>query len=112
MIPPAARTARGYRVYTDDHGGALAAYVALVPGYGYRAAGEIMRLVLRGDSASSAERSWPWPAGDGAVAGPDGPGVAARHPVSCCRTRLSQMMAAYVRNPISEAWRARLSVNR
>lgn len=48
-IPPAARTASGYRVYTDDHAGALAAYVALVPGYGYRAAGEIMRSVLRGD---------------------------------------------------------------
>jgi DNA-binding transcriptional MerR regulator len=49
MIPPAARTASGYRVYTDDHVGALSAYVALVPGYGYRAAGEIMRSVLRGD---------------------------------------------------------------
>ena len=49
MIPPAARTASGYRVYTDDHAGALDAYVALVPGYGYRAAGEIMRSVLRGD---------------------------------------------------------------
>jgi DNA-binding transcriptional MerR regulator len=47
MIPP--RTASGYRVYTDDHVGALAAYVALLPGYGYRAAGEIMRSVLRGD---------------------------------------------------------------
>jgi DNA-binding transcriptional MerR regulator len=49
VIPPAARTASGYRVYTDDHAGALAAYVALVPGYGYRAGGEIMRSVLRGD---------------------------------------------------------------
>lgn len=49
VIPPAARTATGYRVYTDDHAGALAAYLALVQGYGYRAAGEIMRSVLRGD---------------------------------------------------------------
>jgi DNA-binding transcriptional MerR regulator len=49
MIPPAARTASGYRIYTDDHAGALDAYLALVPGYGYRAAGEIMRSVLRGD---------------------------------------------------------------
>jgi DNA-binding transcriptional MerR regulator len=49
FIPSAARTASGYRVYTDDHAGALDAYVALVPGFGYRAAGEIMRSVLRGD---------------------------------------------------------------
>ncbi|MCU7722481.1 MerR family transcriptional regulator [Actinoplanes sp. KI2] len=49
MIPPAARTASGYRVYTDEHVGALGAYLALVRGYGYRAAGEIMRAVLRGD---------------------------------------------------------------
>ncbi|MEU7614836.1 MerR family transcriptional regulator [Micromonospora rifamycinica] len=49
VIPPAARTASGYRVYTQDHAGALDAYVALLPGYGYRAAGEIMRSVLRGD---------------------------------------------------------------
>lgn len=49
MIPPAARTMNGYRVYTDDHVGALAAYVALIAGYGYRAAGEIMKSVLRGD---------------------------------------------------------------
>ena len=49
VIPPATRTASGYRAYTDDHAGALAAYVALVPGYGYRAAGEIMRSVLRDD---------------------------------------------------------------
>jgi DNA-binding transcriptional MerR regulator len=49
MIPPAGRTASGYRVYTDEHAGALSAYVALVAGYGYRAAGEIMKSVLRGD---------------------------------------------------------------
>jgi DNA-binding transcriptional MerR regulator len=49
VIPPAARTGSGYRVYTDDHAGALDAYVALVLGYGYRAAGEIMRSVRRGD---------------------------------------------------------------
>jgi len=49
MIPPADRTASGHRVYTDDHAGALNAYVALAPGYGYRAAGEIMRSVLGGD---------------------------------------------------------------
>ncbi|WP_091240370.1 MerR family transcriptional regulator [Micromonospora matsumotoense] len=49
VIPPAARTESGYRVYTDDHAGALDAYVALVPGYGYRRAGEVMRSVLCGD---------------------------------------------------------------
>jgi DNA-binding transcriptional MerR regulator len=49
VIPPAARTANGYRVYTDDHAGALAAYLALITGCGYRPAGEIMRSVLRGD---------------------------------------------------------------
>ena len=49
VIPPAARTVSGYRVYTDEHAGALDAYVALVPGHGYRAAGEIMRSVLHGD---------------------------------------------------------------
>jgi len=53
MIPPAARTASGYRIYTDDHVGALGAYVALVPGYGHRAAGEIMRSVLCGDLPSA-----------------------------------------------------------
>src|SRR5258708_5010953 len=52
MIPHAARTASGYRIYTDDHAGALGAYLGLVPGYGHRAAGEIMRSVLRGDLPS------------------------------------------------------------
>ena len=49
LIPPARRTAAGYRVYTDLHVGALAAYVALLPGYGYRTAAEIMRAVGRDD---------------------------------------------------------------
>ncbi|MFV2100876.1 TioE family transcriptional regulator [Micromonospora sp. LOL_024] len=53
MIPPATRTASGYRVYTDEHAGALRAYVALVPGYGHRAAGEIMKLVLRGELSTA-----------------------------------------------------------
>lgn len=53
VIPPATRTASGYRVYTDDHASALAAYVALVQGYGYRAAGEVMKSVLRGDLPSA-----------------------------------------------------------
>src|SRR4051794_29347895 len=49
VIPPAARTATGYRVYTDDHAGALDAYLALVRGFGHRAAGEIMRAAISGD---------------------------------------------------------------
>ncbi|MEU4570359.1 MerR family transcriptional regulator [Micromonospora sp. NPDC023956] len=49
VIPSAARTPSGYRTYTDDHAGALDAYVALVTGYGHRTAGDIMRSVLRDD---------------------------------------------------------------
>ncbi|MEU4625505.1 TioE family transcriptional regulator [Actinoplanes sp. NPDC023801] len=49
VIPPAGRTASGYRIYTDEHARALAAYLALIPGYGHAAAGEIMRAVLRDD---------------------------------------------------------------
>lgn len=53
VIPAAARTASGYRVYTDDHAGALAAYLGLLPGFGYRVAGAIMQAVLRGDLESA-----------------------------------------------------------
>ncbi|MEV6349641.1 MerR family transcriptional regulator [Actinoplanes sp. NPDC051851] len=49
VIPPAARTASGYRIYTEEHRAALAAYVALIPGFGYGPAGEIMRAILRDD---------------------------------------------------------------
>ncbi|WP_092554569.1 TioE family transcriptional regulator [Actinoplanes derwentensis] len=49
VIPPARRTESGYRIYTDDHVSALSAYIGLLPGYGYEAAGTIMRAVLRGD---------------------------------------------------------------
>ncbi len=52
-IPPATRTASGYRSYTDDHAGALTAYVALVRGYGSQPAGEIMKSVLRDDLPSA-----------------------------------------------------------
>lgn len=53
VIPPATRTASGYRSYTDDHVGALTAYVALVRGYGSQPAGQIMRSVLRDDLPSA-----------------------------------------------------------
>ncbi|GAA1580579.1 DNA-binding transcriptional MerR regulator [Actinoplanes couchii] len=49
VIPPAGRTESGYRVYTDDHAHALSAYLGLLPGFGYAAAGTIMRAVLRDD---------------------------------------------------------------
>ncbi|MFF2084198.1 TioE family transcriptional regulator [Nocardia sp. NPDC058176] len=45
FLPPAERTASGYRVYTAVHAAALRAYLALVPAYGYAAAGQIMRAV-------------------------------------------------------------------
>jgi DNA-binding transcriptional MerR regulator len=48
-IPPAARTASGYRNYTRAHAAALRAYLALVPAHGHAAAGEIMRALNNGD---------------------------------------------------------------
>ncbi|MDG4824892.1 TioE family transcriptional regulator [Asanoa sp. WMMD1127] len=47
-LPPAERTASGYRVYTAVHAAALRAYLALVAGHGHAAAGQIMRLVHDG----------------------------------------------------------------
>lgn len=44
-IPPAERTASGYRIYTESHAVALRAFLALVPAYGHKAAGQIMRAV-------------------------------------------------------------------
>ncbi len=49
VIPPAARTGSGYRVYTDEHQSALSAYIGLLAGFGYADAGVIMRAVLRND---------------------------------------------------------------
>jgi DNA-binding transcriptional MerR regulator len=49
VIPPADRTPSGYRIYTDRHVAALGAYLALLPGFGYRAAAAIMTAVLRDD---------------------------------------------------------------
>lgn len=48
-LPPAVRSASGYRRYTEVHAAALAAYLALLPAHGYPAGGEIMRAVNRGD---------------------------------------------------------------
>ncbi|MEU9985283.1 TioE family transcriptional regulator [Streptomyces sp. NPDC048045] len=45
FIPPADRTHSGYRIYTEVHAAALRAYLALVPAYGYAAAGGIMKAL-------------------------------------------------------------------
>lgn len=49
FIPLAKRTAAGYRIYTDAHAAALAAYLALVPAHGYARSGRIMRALVDGD---------------------------------------------------------------
>ncbi|GAB3442992.1 TioE family transcriptional regulator [Streptomonospora sediminis] len=48
FVPPAERTASGYRIYTEAHAAALRAYLALVPAYGYAAAGRIMNALHGG----------------------------------------------------------------
>ncbi|MFD6563559.1 TioE family transcriptional regulator [Micromonospora profundi] len=49
VLPPAQRSPSGYRRFTEAHAKALGAYLALIPGHGYAAAGEIMRAVNRGE---------------------------------------------------------------
>ncbi len=48
ILPPAGRTAHGYRTYTELHARALAAFLALVPGHSHRTATAVMRAVHRG----------------------------------------------------------------
>lgn len=48
LLPPAERTATGYRRYTERHSAALRAYRALIPAHGYAEAGTIMRDVTAG----------------------------------------------------------------
>ncbi|WP_372669994.1 TioE family transcriptional regulator [Amycolatopsis kentuckyensis] len=45
FLPPASRTASGYRIYTEVHASALRAFLALVPAYGHATAGGIMTAV-------------------------------------------------------------------
>ncbi|MDI5977200.1 TioE family transcriptional regulator [Amycolatopsis magusensis] len=52
-LPPAERTASGYRVYTEVHAAALRAYLALIPAYGHATAGQIMNSVHAGDLDSA-----------------------------------------------------------
>jgi DNA-binding transcriptional MerR regulator len=49
FIPPAERTRSGYRIYTGLHAAALRTYLALVPAYGYSAAGQIMTAIHGGE---------------------------------------------------------------
>jgi DNA-binding transcriptional MerR regulator len=49
VLPPAVRSSSGYRQYAEVHARALRAYLALIPGHGYAAAGDIMRAVNRGE---------------------------------------------------------------
>ncbi|WP_045310451.1 TioE family transcriptional regulator [Lentzea aerocolonigenes] len=48
LIPPAERTASGYRVYTDLHAAALRAFLGLVPAHGHATAREIMHALNTG----------------------------------------------------------------
>src|SRR3954454_15116542 len=51
ILPPAPRSATGYRQYGPEHVSALLTYRALAPGFGAETATEIMRAVHRGDEA-------------------------------------------------------------
>ncbi|WP_280419311.1 MerR family DNA-binding transcriptional regulator [Nocardia carnea] len=48
FIPAAERTVSGYRIYTEAHGAALRAYLALITAYGHALAGRIMTEVHEG----------------------------------------------------------------
>ncbi|WP_043629355.1 TioE family transcriptional regulator [Nonomuraea candida] len=48
ILPPAGRTAHGYRTYTARHARALRAFLALIPGHGHQTATSIMQAVNRG----------------------------------------------------------------
>ncbi|TDP96284.1 TioE family transcriptional regulator [Labedaea rhizosphaerae] len=48
FLPPAARSASGYRTYTDVHAAALRAFLALIPAYGHAGAGRIMLAANEG----------------------------------------------------------------
>lgn len=49
VLPPAERSWNGYRRFTEVHAKALSAYLALIPGHGYAASGEMMHAVNRGE---------------------------------------------------------------
>ncbi|MFE3194238.1 MerR family DNA-binding transcriptional regulator [Nocardia sp. NPDC059240] len=49
FLPPATRTASGYRIYSETHAVALDAFLALVRAHGHATAGRIMTAVHAGD---------------------------------------------------------------
>ncbi|MER6953064.1 MULTISPECIES: MerR family transcriptional regulator [unclassified Streptomyces] len=53
VLPPAERTASGYRTFTELHRQALLAYRALVQGYGPVPAARIMRTLHEGDTPAA-----------------------------------------------------------
>lgn len=53
FIPPADRTAAGYRIYTEVHAAALRAFRTLVAAYGHALAGRIMTEIHDGDIDSA-----------------------------------------------------------
>lgn len=53
ILPPASRTATGYRMYTERHRLALAAFMALAPGCGHARAAAVLRAVHDGDLESA-----------------------------------------------------------
>lgn len=53
VLPPAARTASGYRTFTGVHRRALLAYRALLRGYGPATAAGVMRAVHDGDAPAA-----------------------------------------------------------
>ncbi|MFF0482221.1 MerR family transcriptional regulator [Streptomyces sp. NPDC004435] len=60
FLPPAERSATGYRRYTERHAAALRAYLAVVPAHGYAEGGTIMRAVTEGrldDALAAVDRS-------------------------------------------------------
>lgn len=53
ILPPAQRTATGYRQYTPLHAQALRAFLAVRRGHGHQQATEIMRAANRGDTETA-----------------------------------------------------------
>nr|WP_240942763.1 MerR family DNA-binding transcriptional regulator [Planosporangium thailandense] len=49
ILPPTARTASGYRIFTDDHAAALTVARRLADGHGWTRTRQIMRAVHDGD---------------------------------------------------------------
>ncbi|MFI8368057.1 MerR family transcriptional regulator [Streptomyces sp. NPDC085466] len=60
FLPPAERTASGYRRYTERHAAALRAYLAMARAHGYSGGATIMRAVTGGrldDALAAVDRS-------------------------------------------------------